>query len=83
MSHHRNEAVNWADMSIEDILELAIADEEYAREYYSQAAERVGSLHTRRMLMKLAEMERGHATELRKELEELRLERDEETGIAD
>ncbi len=83
MSHHRDETVHWAEMSIEDILELAIADEEYARDYYSKAAQLVGNLHTKRMLLKLAEMERGHATELRKELMELRLEREEETGIAD
>jgi rubrerythrin len=83
MSHERNDALNWSELSIEDILELAIADEEQAQEYYRHAAECVGNMHTRRMLLKLSEMERTHAVQLRQELAELHLQREEETGIAD
>ncbi|MGA9116264.1 MAG: ferritin family protein [Bacteroidota bacterium] len=80
---HRNDQLDWEAMSVEDILRLAIADEEEARAYYRTAAERVGGIHTRRMLMRLAEMEAQHAAELRKELQDILLQRDEETGIAD
>jgi rubrerythrin len=70
-------------MSIQDILQLAIADEEEARDYYRHAADLTGDLHTRQMLLSLSEMEQGHADTLRKELEELMLQRDLETGLAD
>jgi len=70
-------------MSIQDILELAIADEEDARDYYRQAAGLAGSTHTRGVLLSLAAMEQEHADALRRELEELVLQRDLETGIAD
>jgi rubrerythrin len=83
VAQHRHDDLNWNELSIEDILELAIADEEDAQEYYRHAAECVGNIHTRRMLLKLSEMERTHAVQLRKELEELHLQREEETGIAD
>ena len=83
MPHGRNDTVNWNAMSIRDILELAIADEEDARDYYRRASGCAGSLHTRRMLLSLAEMEQGHADQLRRELEELRLQGELETGIAD
>jgi|WetSurMetagenome_2_1015567.scaffolds.fasta_scaffold30021_4 rubrerythrin len=83
MSHQRNDALNWNELSIEDILELAIADEEEAQEYYRHAASCVGNIHTRRMLLKLSEMEQTHAAQLRQELAELHLQREEETGIAD
>jgi rubrerythrin len=83
MPHQRKEQVNWTEMSIQDILELAIADEEDARDYYRRAAELAGSLHTRRVLLSLSEMEQGHADQLRKELEELMLQRDMEAGMAD
>ncbi len=83
MSHRIQESINWSELSIEDILELAIADEEDARNYYRHAAGCVGNIHTRRMLLKLSEMERSHAEQLRKELEELMLQREAETGIAD
>jgi hypothetical protein len=33
MSHHRREAFDWNDMSVQDVPELAIADEEGARDY--------------------------------------------------
>ena len=55
MSHQHSDALNWNELSIEDILELAIADEEEAQEYYRHAAECVGNMHTRRMLLKLSE----------------------------
>lgn len=83
MVHQRDDAVNWNEISIEEILELAIADEEYARNYYKHAADLAGSLHTRRMLLQLSEMEQGHADQLRKELDELLQQRELEAGIAD
>jgi len=83
MAHPPVEAMNWSMMSIQDILELAITDEEQARDYYRRAAELTGSMHTRRVLLSLAEMEQGHAETLRTELEEIQLQRDMETGIAD
>lgn len=70
-------------MSIQDVLELAIADEEDARDYYRRASAMTGNVHTRRVLMSLADMEQGHADTLRKELEELTIQKDLETGIAD
>lgn len=83
MTHQRPDDVNWNDISIEAILELAIADEEYARDYYRQAANHAGSLHTRRVLLQLSEMEQGHADQLRKELDDLLQQRELETGMAD
>jgi len=83
MPPHRNESLNWTEMSVEDILRLAIADEEEAQDYYQRAANCVGDYHTRRMLLKLSEMEKGHAEELRKELTDLSLQREMETGMAD
>ena len=70
-------------MSIQDILELAIADEEEARDYYRRAADLTGNMHTRRVLLSLSAMEQGHADTLRKELDELPLQRDLEAGMAD
>jgi len=70
-------------MSIQDILELAITDEEDARDYYRHAAGLAGSMHTRNVLLSLSAMEQEHAATLRKELEEIVLQRDLETGIAD
>ena len=83
MTHQRDETVNWAEISLEEILERAIADEEDALDYYRRAADLAGNTHTRQMLMSLSEMERGHAETLRKELEDLLLQRDLETGMAD
>lgn len=83
MVHERPEDVNWNDISIEAILELAIADEEYARDYYRHAVNHSGSLQTRRMLLQLSEMEQGHADQLRKELDDLLQQRELETGMAD
>jgi len=70
-------------MSIQEILELAIRDEVEAREYYLHAATLAGNTHTREMLLKLSAMEQDHADQLRKELDELRLQSELETGIAD
>ena len=75
--------INWKEVSLEDILEFAIADEEEARDYYARAAQLAGNPHTREMLMKLSVMEQGHADTLRAELDELRIERAEEAGMAD
>jgi len=83
MPHVPHDQLNWDAMSLQDILEMAIADEIEAREYYRHAAGRAGDLHTRRMLAGLAEMEADHEETLRKELEELRLQKDLETGMAD
>jgi rubrerythrin len=83
MPHPPHSQLNWDTMSIRDILELALADEEEAREYYRRAADLTGNESTRRMLLGLADMEQGHADALRKELEELKLQADLEAGIAD
>ena len=83
MPHNRREDVDWTAMSIQEILRLAIADEEDARDYYRRAADLTGSMHTRRVLLSLSEMEQGHADTLRRELEELTLQRDLEAGMAD
>ncbi len=83
MTHGRPETLDWSTMSIEDILTLAIADEEDARDYYTRAAALAGSMHTRRVLLDLAAMEQGHADQLRKELDDLLLQREMEAGMAD
>ncbi len=83
MIRERDNTVNWDRMSIEEILAFAIADEEYARDYYRRAAGLAENLHTRRMLQRLSEMEQGHADQLRKELDELAAQRELETGMAD
>jgi rubrerythrin len=83
MKHQRDETINWNEISIEEILQRAIADEEEARDYYKHAADCAGDMHTRRLLLRLSETEQGHADQLRKELDELRLQRGLETGMAD
>ena len=83
MAHPPVETMKWSTMSIQEILELAIADEEQARDYYRRASELTGNLHTRKVLLSLSDMEQGHADTLRKELEELTLQRELETGMAD
>lgn len=83
MPQNRREDLDWAAMSIQDILELAIADEIEARDYYRRAADLAGSMHTRTVLLSLSEMEQTHADTLRRELDELVLQRDLETGMAD
>jgi rubrerythrin len=83
MPHHRREPLDWSAMSIQQILEIAIEDEEEARAYYLRAAELAGNPHTREVLLRLSEMEQGHAEALRKELDELELQRDLEAGMAD
>jgi rubrerythrin len=83
MSSQRTNDLDWSAMSMEEILELAIADEEEARDYYRRAADLTGNEQTRRTLLSLSAMEQGHADTLRKELDELLLQRDLETGMAD
>ena len=83
MPHPRSESLDWNAMSIEDVLTLAIEDEEQARDYYHRAAGLTGNAHTRAMLVRLSEMEQGHADQLRAELQELRVQKELETGIAD
>lgn len=80
---HRPSDMKWSEMSIEEILLYAIEDEEDAQEYYRHASTLTGNTHTRDVLLRLAEMEKGHAQVLRQELDELRLEREEEAGMAD
>ncbi len=70
-------------MSLREVLEIAIEDEEEARDYYRRAAELTGNPHTRQMLLSLSDMEQGHADQLRRELEELIRQRDLEEGMAD
>ncbi len=79
----RDRDVHWEEMSIEDILQLAIADEEDARDYYRHAAGLTGNPHTRCMLLQLAAMEQGHAETLRHELDELTAQKELEAGLAD
>ena len=79
----REHTLDWDTMSMQEILSLAIADEEEARSYYTRAASMTGNPHTRSMLLRLAEMERGHAETLKLELEELGLQRECEAGMAD
>ena len=83
MKPPRNQTIDWSNVSMEEIIEFAIADEEDARDYYAHAAKLAGNPHTRDMLMKLSVMEQGHADALRSELDELRIEREQETGMAD
>ena len=74
---------DWNTMSMEDVLELAITDENRARDYYRHAAAISGNLHTRRMLLNLSAMEQQHADLLGHELVELRVQKDLEAGMAD
>lgn len=83
MGHPTHDRLNWSEMSLQEILALAIDDEIEARDYYRTAAGHAGNSGTRRMLEALAVMEQGHADALRKELEELKLQQDMDTGLAD
>jgi rubrerythrin len=83
MPHQRNDAFDWNSMSIEDVLALAIEDEEQARDYYQRAACLTGNAHTRATLLRLSEMEQGHADQLRAELREIQLQKELEAGMAD
>jgi rubrerythrin len=83
MPHRHNEPLNWSEMSIEDVLAWAIEDEEEARDYYRHAADLTGNPHTREVLLRMSAMEQGHADELRRELDDLHLQRDMEAGMAD
>jgi rubrerythrin len=83
MTRTRPEDLDWDTMSLEDILSLAIHDEFDARDYYRQAAAQASTPHTRRMFESLSAMEQGHADQLQKELEDLRMQHDLEAGMAD
>lgn len=83
MPHQRNELLDWTTMSIEDVLTLAIEDEEQARDYYRRAAGLTGNAHTRATLLRLSDMEQGHADQLRAELHELQMQKELEAGMAD
>lgn len=83
MGRDRDDALDWDGMSMQDILELAIADEEDALEYYRHAASMTANPHMRETLLHLAAMEEGHAETLRGELNDLLVQRELETGLAD
>ena len=83
MTHARSEELDWEGMSLEDILTLAIHDEFEARDYYHRAAAMAATPHTRKMFEGLSAMEQGHADQLQKELDEIRLQHDMEAGMAD
>jgi rubrerythrin len=78
-----HEEVNWSEVSIIDILKIAVAHEVEARDYYLHAADCTGNPHTRDLLLRLSEMEQGHADQLQQELNDLRIQRDIETAMAD
>jgi rubrerythrin len=78
-----HEEVNWSEVSIIDILNIAIAHEVEARDYYRHAADCTGNLHTRELLLRLSQMEQGHADQLQQELNDLLIQRDMETAMAD
>ncbi len=75
--------LRWNELTIRDVLTLAIADEEEARDYYRHAADLAGNPHTREVLLQLAEMEEGHAATLQLELDDLDAQRECETAMAD
>ncbi len=75
--------IDWNAVSIREILTLAIADENDACEYYRRAAAVAVNLHTREVLLRLAEMEEGHAATLQCELDDLDAQRACETAMAD
>ncbi len=77
------EPSDWTALSIREILELAIADEEETRDSYKRAAGLTGNARTRNVLLHLSAMEQDHADSLRKELEDLQLQGDMERGLAD
>ncbi len=52
------------------ILEEAVKKEHESYEYYSNAAKHSGRPAVKKMFLKLAEMEKGHMTELNKHLAE-------------
>jgi rubrerythrin len=83
MTRTRPEELDWEGMSLEDILTLAIHDEFEARDYYRRAAGLAATPHTRKMFEGLSAMEQGHADQLQKELDEIRLQHDLEAGMAD
>lgn len=81
--HQSDEEVNWSEMSMLTILEMAIAHEVEARDYYHHAAECAGDPHTRDMLLRLSHMEQEHADMLQEELGNLLIQRDLEAAMAD
>jgi rubrerythrin len=83
MTSARNDNLDWEAMSLQEILELAIHDEIEARDYYRRAASQVEDPRTRRMFENLSLMEQGHADQLQRELDEIRLQHDMEAGMAD
>lgn len=56
------------ERTIVQILEYAIEKERESYEYYSNAAEQSGKPAVRKTFLDLAEMEKGHITQLEKQL---------------
>lgn len=83
MTRASAESLPWDELGIREVLELAIADEVDAREFYTRAAALSGNIHTQRMLLRLAAMEEEHAAALREELDDLLAQHELEAGIAD
>ncbi|MFQ5963355.1 MAG: ferritin family protein [Candidatus Scalinduaceae bacterium] len=58
--------------TIVQILEEAVKKEQDSSEYYSSAAKQSGKPTIKKMFLKLAEMEKGHMTELNKQLADVK-----------
>ncbi len=54
------------------ILEEAITKEHESYEYYAEAARQSGKPSVKRMFLSLADMEKGHITELNKQLDHVK-----------
>ena len=75
--------MNWNEVSLEEVLTTAIADELAACDYYRHAAALTGNSHTRALLVRLSDMEQGHADSLRVELDNVIVQREMESGMVD
>ncbi len=65
------ESETFKTMTIADILKEAIQNEHASYDYYHKAASVAVKPVAKKMFLKLAEMEKGHASELRKYLLDL------------
>ena len=63
------------------ILEEAIAKEHESYEYYADAARHSGKPSVKRMFLSLADMEKGHITELNKQLDHVKAQMIVDTAI--
>lgn len=62
--------------SLEDVLEFAVAREQEAAAFYSKSAKQIMDVNTKQTLEYLADIERGHETMLRAEIEAYKRDRD-------